>query len=77
MAASKEGASLAANTTERGILATRVFDAPRDLVWKVWTEPEHIAKWGAQGIFGHDQEDGPETRRSMGTREARARWEEL
>ena len=44
MAASKEGASLTANTTERGILATRVFDAPRDLVWKVWTEPEHIAK---------------------------------
>jgi hypothetical protein len=51
MDASKEGASLAANTTERGILATRVFDAPRDLVWKVWTEPEHIWKWwGPKGF---------------------------
>jgi len=23
----------------------RVFDAPRDLVWKVWTEAEHLAQW--------------------------------
>jgi len=24
---------------------TRVFDAPRELVWKAWTEPEYIKKW--------------------------------
>jgi uncharacterized protein YndB with AHSA1/START domain len=24
---------------------TRVFDAPRELVFKVWTDPKHIAKW--------------------------------
>ena len=24
---------------------TRVFDAPRDLVWKVWTNPEHMKHW--------------------------------
>ncbi len=24
---------------------TRVFDAPRELVWKVWTDPEHMAHW--------------------------------
>ena len=29
----------------REIVATRVFDAPRELVWKLWTEPEHIAQW--------------------------------
>ncbi len=23
----------------------RVFDAPRELVWKVWTEPEHVKLW--------------------------------
>ena len=23
----------------------REFDAPRDLVWKVWTEPEHLSHW--------------------------------
>ena len=35
----------ASATADREISATRVFDAPRELVWKVWTEPEHIAKW--------------------------------
>jgi uncharacterized protein YndB with AHSA1/START domain len=24
---------------------TRVFDAPRELVWKVWTDPKHVARW--------------------------------
>ena len=33
------------NTAEREIASTRVFDAPRELVWKVWTDPEHIGKW--------------------------------
>ena len=32
-------------TSEHGLLITRIFDAPRDLVWQVWTEPEHIARW--------------------------------
>jgi uncharacterized protein YndB with AHSA1/START domain len=26
-------------------VVTRVFDAPRDLVWKAWTEPECLAAW--------------------------------
>lgn len=33
------------NTAEREIASTRVFDAPRELVWKVWTDPVHIGKW--------------------------------
>jgi len=24
---------------------TRVFDAPEELMWKVWTDPEHLVKW--------------------------------
>jgi uncharacterized protein YndB with AHSA1/START domain len=27
------------------ITVTRTFDAPRELVWKAWTEPERIASW--------------------------------
>jgi uncharacterized protein YndB with AHSA1/START domain len=27
------------------IVATRVFDAPRELVFKMFTEPEHIKNW--------------------------------
>jgi uncharacterized protein YndB with AHSA1/START domain len=33
-----------------GLTITRVFDAPRELVWREWTEPERFADWygGAQ-----------------------------
>lgn len=27
------------------VIATRTFAAPRALVWKVMTEPEHVARW--------------------------------
>jgi uncharacterized protein YndB with AHSA1/START domain len=27
------------------LLITRVFDAPREQVWKAWTDPEHFKKW--------------------------------
>jgi uncharacterized protein YndB with AHSA1/START domain len=30
---------------EPGITITRSFDAPRELVWKEWTEPERFADW--------------------------------
>jgi uncharacterized protein YndB with AHSA1/START domain len=32
-----------AATTE--LVMTRVFEAPRELVWKAWTDPEHFGKW--------------------------------
>jgi uncharacterized protein YndB with AHSA1/START domain len=31
--------------TPREIAITRVYDAPREQVWKAWTEPERIARW--------------------------------
>ena len=27
------------------IAGTRLLDAPRELVWKVWTDPKHLAQW--------------------------------
>lgn len=27
------------------LIVERVFDAPRELVWKAWTEPERLAHW--------------------------------
>ena len=30
---------------EAGFSLRRVFDAPRDLVWREWTEPERFADW--------------------------------
>lgn len=29
------------------LVLERVVDVPRDLVWKAWTEPEHVTKWFA------------------------------
>lgn len=31
--------------SNREIVITRLFDAPRERLWKAWTEPEHIARW--------------------------------
>jgi uncharacterized protein YndB with AHSA1/START domain len=37
--------------SKSGLLLTRVFNAPRELVFKVWTDPEHFGKWwGPQGF---------------------------
>jgi len=44
-------------TKERGraketeLVITRVFDAPRELVWKAWTDPDQVARWwGPKGF---------------------------
>jgi uncharacterized protein YndB with AHSA1/START domain len=48
---------------EYGISVTRVFDAPRDRVWKEWTEPERFADW-----FGGPESDVPLSTVSMDVR---------
>ncbi len=35
----------ATKPVERELIITRVFDAPRELVWKAWTEPERFRRW--------------------------------
>ncbi|MGA7545487.1 MAG: SRPBCC domain-containing protein [Methyloceanibacter sp.] len=32
-------------TDPRSIIGTRVFDAPRELVFSAWTDPKHLAQW--------------------------------
>jgi uncharacterized protein YndB with AHSA1/START domain len=34
-----------AEVTAQETTITRVFDAPRELVWNAWTEPEQLARW--------------------------------
>jgi uncharacterized protein YndB with AHSA1/START domain len=46
-----------------GASITRVFDAPRDVVWKAWVEPERFAEW-----FGGRQADVPVSSVSMDVR---------
>ena len=34
------------------IIITRMFNAPRKLVWETWIKPEHISKWwGPKGFY--------------------------
>ncbi len=39
------------NTKDRELLLTRTLNAPIDLVWDAWTNPEHIAKWWGPNGF--------------------------
>lgn len=31
--------------SDRKIVSTRVFDAPRSLVFETWTDPKHVPQW--------------------------------
>ncbi len=38
-------------TSTRALTLTRVVDAPRELVFKMWTDPRHMAQWwGPKGF---------------------------
>jgi uncharacterized protein YndB with AHSA1/START domain len=39
------------NTKDRELLLTRTHNAPIDLVWEAWTNPQHIAKWWGPNGF--------------------------
>jgi uncharacterized protein YndB with AHSA1/START domain len=44
-------ANLTAEPAECVLVITRVFDAPRELVWKAWSDPEQMVKWhGPRGF---------------------------
>jgi uncharacterized protein YndB with AHSA1/START domain len=38
-----------ASSGEREIKIERVFDAPRDLVWRAYTDPQLLAQWWGRG----------------------------
>lgn len=38
-------------TPDRKVVVNRVFDAPRQRVFKAWTDPDHVARWwGPEGF---------------------------
>jgi uncharacterized protein YndB with AHSA1/START domain len=41
--------SSAGTPSDREVVVERVFDAPRDVVWQAFTEPELVAKWWGRG----------------------------
>lgn len=37
-------------STDLDLVITRIFDAPRALVWQAWTDPKHAKAWGPKGF---------------------------
>jgi uncharacterized protein YndB with AHSA1/START domain len=44
-ATNKVGATRFTTPSDRELVTTRVFDAPRRLVWEAWTNPKHVQRW--------------------------------
>lgn len=44
-------------TAEQEVLITRIFEAPREKVFRAWTDPDELAAW-----YGPDQFDTPRER---------------
>jgi uncharacterized protein YndB with AHSA1/START domain len=41
-------------TSDQEVLITRIFDAPREQVWRAWTDPDEVAVW-----YGPEHFDTP------------------
>jgi len=39
------------NELERALSVSRILDAPIELVWKIWTTPDHIKNWWGPNGF--------------------------
>lgn len=40
-----ENSSASTEPAQRELVITRMFDAPRELVFRAWTDPRHLAQW--------------------------------
>jgi uncharacterized protein YndB with AHSA1/START domain len=43
--------NVSTNAADRELVIERIFDAPRELVWKAWTESEHLMRWWMPRVF--------------------------
>jgi uncharacterized protein YndB with AHSA1/START domain len=48
---SKSNPTAVSTPTDREIVITRTFDAPRELVWEAFTKPEHLVHWWGPNGF--------------------------
>jgi uncharacterized protein YndB with AHSA1/START domain len=47
----RRGADKTQAESGRELVITRVFDAPRELVFRAWVDPEHLVRWSAPKGF--------------------------
>ena len=55
--------------TDQQVLITRIFEAPRDAVFRAWTDPDEVAAW-----YGPEQMEAPRDRVNIDLRVG-GRWE--
>jgi uncharacterized protein YndB with AHSA1/START domain len=46
-----QGNSSELSSDGRDLIIERIFDAPRELVFKAWTDPKHLARWWGPKYF--------------------------
>jgi uncharacterized protein YndB with AHSA1/START domain len=51
MASKGNSTGSSSSKSDRELVIKRVFDAPRELVFKAWTDPEHLKQWSAPQGF--------------------------
>lgn len=62
------------------LVIKRTFDAPRDLVWRVWSDPDHAKQWwGPKGFtlpfVEMDQRPGGKWRAQMRSPDGKDMWQ--
>ncbi|OPY44781.1 MAG: hypothetical protein A4E47_01311 [Methanosaeta sp. PtaU1.Bin028] len=67
------------NQDKGDLVITRIFDAPRELVWRAWTEPERsMLWWGPKGfttpVFRIDLREGGEYLNCMRSPDGKDFW---
>lgn len=65
-----QGGGAVARTTDREMIITRLYDAPRERVFDAWTDPDHLSEWwGPNGfrttVHSHDLRVGGSSRYTM------------
>jgi uncharacterized protein YndB with AHSA1/START domain len=45
MAENKAAINVTTNVADRELIMERIFDAPRELVFRAYSEPEHLVRW--------------------------------
>jgi uncharacterized protein YndB with AHSA1/START domain len=52
--AKRSAGAMAGSSPDRELLMERFYDAPRELVWKAWTEQKHIGQWFGPNGFRNE-----------------------
>lgn len=65
---------LKAEPGKQEIVMTRVFNAPREKVFKAFTDPAAIAKWWGGTLYHDDRQDAGQVRRHVAVCPERQGW---